>query len=160
LEPIDRKDPSEWTDSSKQRGVFSGHVATSAVLLSSAVGLDRKLSGTWRRLLRSWAGRPAQLIVAVGEPPATSYDHNSEATDTVHPETSVGRRRVAVCKAGRADPTLERLLVMPPGDDQPLVAPVGGSEQLESLEPLLVVNCAGAGGKALAPARLGHRPAR
>jgi len=124
-------------------------VATSAVLLSSAVGLDRKLSGTCEA--PSVGGRsPAQLIVPSANRPPLHTTTILRRPTPVHPETSGRPTPVWPCaKPGEPTQPLERLLVMPPGDDQPLVAPVGGSEQLESLEPLLVVNCAGAGGKAL-----------
>ena len=66
---------------------------------------------------------------------------------------------MAACKGGRGDPTPERFLVAPSGDDQPLLAAVGGPEQLEALETVLTVYGAGAGGEALrqlVPGVVGH----
>ena len=47
----------------------------------------------------------------------------------------------------RAHPRLERRLVAPPGDDEPGRPVVGGLEQLEALEAVLVVDGAGPGGE-------------
>jgi hypothetical protein len=44
----------------------------------------------------------------------------------------------------RLDPRLERVLVPPPGEHQPLGPVVGGPEQLEALETLGVVDGSGA----------------
>ena len=64
---------------------------------------------------------------------------------------------VAVGEAGRADPRVERLLVAPPREDQPLVAVVGRLEELEPLEAIRAVDGPGPRGEAvgeqLAPCR-------
>jgi hypothetical protein len=57
LDPIDRKEPSDQRD-----------------------------NGNIREMAPRVTGPPpSQPLVAVGEPPATSYDHNSEETDTGPP---------------------------------------------------------------------------
>src|SRR6185436_19597442 len=53
-----------------------------------------------------------------------------------------------VSERGRRDPGLERLLVAPPGHDEPRRALVGRLEQFEALEPVLVVDGAGPCGEA------------
>ena len=55
---------------------------------------------------------------------------------------------VAVGEGRGGDPALEGLLVAPAGHDEPLAAVVGGAQQLEALEALLVVHGPGAGGEA------------
>src|SRR5690606_15255088 len=50
------------------------------------------------------------------------------------------RRTVPVGEGRGAHPALEGLLVAPAGDHEPGLAPVGGPEQLEALEALLVVH--------------------
>ena len=52
------------------------------------------------------------------------------------------RRSVTVCESRRIDPRLERGLVAPACDDQPGCSIVGGLEQFEALEPVLVVHSA------------------
>jgi hypothetical protein len=52
-------------------------------------------------------------------------------------------------EGGRADPTLERCVITPTGDYQPLTPLVGGPEELEALEPLLIVDRPGTGGEPL-----------
>jgi len=56
----------------------------------------------------------------------------------------MGRRSVgtgvAVGKGGRAHQSLECLVIPPPSDDQPLLAAIGRSEQLEPLKALLSIN--------------------
>ena len=57
---------------------------------------------------------------------------------------------MAMGECWRRDPGLEGILVAPAGHDQPLSTVVGGPEQFETLEALLVVDRAGTGGEALA----------
>ena len=67
--------------------------------------------------------------------------------------------RVPVRERGRGDPGLERVFVVPPGDDEPLEPPVGRPQQLETLEAFLPVDRAGAGREApreLVSGVLGH----
>jgi hypothetical protein len=42
---------------------------------------------------------------------------------------------------------LKRGLVFPPGDDQPLVSLVGGTQQFETFEAILIVHRTGSGGE-------------
>jgi hypothetical protein len=55
---------------------------------------------------------------------------------------------VAVTEGRAVDPGLERVLVLPAGDDQPGEAIVGRLEQFEALEPRLPVDRARPGGEA------------
>src|ERR1700683_3246989 len=56
---------------------------------------------------------------------------------------------VAMGERWRGDPGLEGVLVAPARDHEPLPAIIGGAEELEALEPVLVVHRPGAGGEAL-----------
>src|SRR4051812_1111831 len=56
---------------------------------------------------------------------------------------------MAVRERGRRDPALERLLVAPARDDQPLETTVGRPEELEALEAVLTVDRARACGEPL-----------
>ena len=47
---------------------------------------------------------------------------------------------MAVREGGRRHPLVERLLVAPARDDEPLQAIIGGTEQLEALEAVLIVD--------------------
>jgi hypothetical protein len=63
-------------------------------------------------------------------------------------------------EGGRADPALEGRVIPPTGDDQPLAPLVGGPEELEAFEPLLVVDRPSASGEPLGQlvsGTLGHR---
>jgi hypothetical protein len=55
---------------------------------------------------------------------------------------------VAVTEGRAVDPGLERVLVLPAGDDQPREPIVGRLEELEALEPRLAVDRARPGGEA------------
>jgi hypothetical protein len=61
----------------------------------------------------------------------------------------LGGGAVAVGERLRAAPGLERLLVAPAGDHQPLLPAVGGLEQLEPLEAVGVVDGPGSGSEPL-----------
>ena len=81
------------------------------------------------------------------EPPAISYDHTSLWVDTGFGASPPARSTAERCPSandGELDPRLERVLVAPPRQHQPLVAVVGGPEQLEALEPVGVVDGTGA----------------
>jgi hypothetical protein len=54
-----------------------------------------------------------------------------------------------VGERGRTHPALERCVIAPTGDDQPLAPLVGGPEEFEALEPVLVVDRPGAGSEPL-----------
>ena len=56
---------------------------------------------------------------------------------------TLGRRAVAVGEGVRVQPGLERLLIAPAGENQPLFPPIGGLEQLETLESIGVVDSPG-----------------
>src|SRR5215207_5869557 len=57
--------------------------------------------------------------------------------------TTFGCRAVAVGKGLRVQPGLERLLIAPAGEHQPLLPPISGLEQLETFESVGVVDSTG-----------------
>src|SRR5262249_49878956 len=103
--------------------------------------------------MRSSAGRSAGDLVG----PQLAADADWMRCRAARP---LGGRPVPVAERRGAHPRLEGVLVPPPGDDQPGGSFVGRLEQLEALEAVLVVDCAGPGGEPageLVPAVGGYR---
>ena len=89
LQPIDRNEPSDHRD--KGRRCAMRPRARARPSCTSGVGGRVGSKARDMTFGSRVTGAPSQLFACVGEPPATSYDHNSDETANGPPELPADR---------------------------------------------------------------------